>query len=164
MQLQSYLSPEVSNIRYSFVGYDPRDFALVVFGGAGPLAANAVGKLLGAWPVIVPCSPGILCAHGDATTRLSHELSSSYIQLLSQTTSETLQAQFKPLEEDCKRIMRESLATDSGIPLKTSYEIDLRYKGQVCIPPHKILGLINRFVGNHPDHRIDRTSTSREHG
>ena len=49
-------------------GFDPRDFALVAFGGAGPLHANALGKLTGAWPVIVPPSPGVLCALGDATT------------------------------------------------------------------------------------------------
>ncbi len=39
-------------------GFDPRDFALVAFGGAGPLHANAMGVLTGAWPVIVPPSPG----------------------------------------------------------------------------------------------------------
>src|SRR5580700_1503904 len=35
-------------------GYDPRGFALVAFGGAGPLHANALGALLGCWPVIIP--------------------------------------------------------------------------------------------------------------
>ena len=39
-------------------GYDPREFALVAFGGAGPLHANALGRLLGSWPVIIPPSPG----------------------------------------------------------------------------------------------------------
>jgi N-methylhydantoinase A len=39
-------------------GYDPRDFALVGFGGAGPLHANALGILTEAWPVIVPPGPG----------------------------------------------------------------------------------------------------------
>ena len=51
-------------------GYDPRDFALVGFGGAGPLHANALGVLSGAWPVIVPPGPGVLCAYGDATTQI----------------------------------------------------------------------------------------------
>ena len=51
-------------------GYDPRDFALIAFGGAGPLHANAIGKLTQSWPVIIPPSPGVLCAYGDATTRL----------------------------------------------------------------------------------------------
>ncbi len=54
-------------------GFDPRDFALVAFGGAGPLHANAMGVLTGAWPVIVPPSPGVLCALGDATTSLRDE-------------------------------------------------------------------------------------------
>ncbi|THC89051.1 hypothetical protein EYZ11_011500 [Aspergillus tanneri] len=72
-------------------GYDPKDFALVAFGGAGPLHANAVGKLLDAWPVIVPPSPGTLCALGDATTRLSHSQSSSFICLLSSTTPQEAQ-------------------------------------------------------------------------
>ena len=50
-------------------GYDPRDFSLVGFGGAGPLHANALGILTGSWPVIIPPGPGVLCAYGDATTR-----------------------------------------------------------------------------------------------
>ena len=54
-------------------GYDPRDFALIAFGGAGPLHANALGRLTGAWPVIIPPAPGVLCAYGDATTRLRDE-------------------------------------------------------------------------------------------
>ena len=55
-------------------GYDPRDFSLVAFGGAGPLHANSLGKLLGAFPVIIPPSPGVLCAFGDAMTHLRHEV------------------------------------------------------------------------------------------
>jgi N-methylhydantoinase A len=35
-------------------GFDPRDFALIGFGGAGPLHANALGKLMNSWPVIIP--------------------------------------------------------------------------------------------------------------
>ena len=54
-------------------GYDPRDFALIAFGGAGPLHANALGRLTGAWPVIIPPSPGVLCALGDATTSARDE-------------------------------------------------------------------------------------------
>ena len=43
-------------------GYDPRDFAMVAFGGAGPMHANAVAALMGSFPVIVPPGPGLLCA------------------------------------------------------------------------------------------------------
>ena len=56
-------------------GYDPREFSLVAFGGAGPLHANSLGKLLGAYPVIIPPSPGLMCALGDATTTKLAKLS-----------------------------------------------------------------------------------------
>ena len=46
-------------------GFDPRDFALVAFGGAGPLHANALGRLTGSWPVIIPPSPA--CSAPTAT-------------------------------------------------------------------------------------------------
>ena len=51
-------------------GFDPRDFALVGFGGAGPLHANALGMLSNSFPVIIPPGPGVLCAYGDATTQV----------------------------------------------------------------------------------------------
>ena len=39
-------------------GYDPREFALMGFGGAGPLHVNAVARLMGSWPAVSPVSPG----------------------------------------------------------------------------------------------------------
>ena len=61
-------------------GYDPRDFALIGFGGAGPLHANALGRLMNSWPVIIPPGPGVLCAYGDATTRVRDEASRTFIK------------------------------------------------------------------------------------
>lgn len=54
-------------------GHDPRDFALFVFGGAGPLHANDVARELGIGKVIVPPSPGILCAEGALNASLRTE-------------------------------------------------------------------------------------------
>lgn len=48
-------------------GLDPRQFALVAFGGAGPLHANALASLLGCYPVVIPPSPGVLSAYGFQT-------------------------------------------------------------------------------------------------
>ncbi len=45
-------------------GHDPRDFALVAFGGAGPLHGCALADLLGITRVLVPPAPGVLCAEG----------------------------------------------------------------------------------------------------
>jgi 5-oxoprolinase (ATP-hydrolysing) len=111
-------------------GYDPRDFAFVAFGGAGPMHANAVGKLLGAWPVIIPPSPGVLCAQGDATTKLSHDTSESFIRLLSTTSIEEVLPRFRELEKNGVNFMHESIPGRHDYPLCTVFQADLRYKGQ----------------------------------
>lgn len=115
-------------------GHNPADFALVAFGGAGPMCANAVGKLLGAWPVIVPAAPGILCAQGDATTKMSHELSASFIQLLNATTMETIRSEFTTLKERCEAIMKEAL-DETNPSLDVTYTAALRYRGQALELP-----------------------------
>ena len=62
-------------------GHDPREFALVAFGGAGPLHANAVAELMGSFPVIVPPSPGLLCALGDLVADFRNEFARTLIRL-----------------------------------------------------------------------------------
>jgi N-methylhydantoinase A len=64
-------------------GHDPREFALVAYGGAGPLHANALAKLMGSFPVIVPPAPGLLCAIGDLVADFRDEFAQTYIRLLS---------------------------------------------------------------------------------
>ncbi len=66
-------------------GHDPRDYALIAFGGAGPLHANALSRLLGSWPCIIPPGPGVLCALGDATTALRDESARTFIRKFSET-------------------------------------------------------------------------------
>jgi N-methylhydantoinase A len=109
-------------------GYDPRDFALVGFGGAGPLHANALGILTEAWPVIVPPGPGVLCAYGDATTRVQDEAARTYITMASDLTTDKLADDLLTL----KARASESLIED-GIDedrLEVTYQADLRYAGQ----------------------------------
>ncbi|MEM1190391.1 MAG: hydantoinase/oxoprolinase family protein [Pseudomonadota bacterium] len=109
-------------------GYDPRDFALVGFGGAGPLHANALGILTDAWPVIVPPGPGVLCAYGDATTQVQDEAARTYLTMAEDLAEETLQTDLHALRDRA----RESLLAD-GIAIEdqqVSYQADLRYAGQ----------------------------------
>src|SRR3954452_8745443 len=63
-------------------GHDPRDFALVAYRGAGPLHANALAKLMGSFPVLVPPAPGLLCAIGDLVADFRDEFARTYIHLL----------------------------------------------------------------------------------
>ena len=67
-------------------GHDPREFALVAFGGAGPLHANAVAELMGSFPVIVPPSPGLLCALGDLVADFRNEFAQTLIRLTAEAT------------------------------------------------------------------------------
>ena len=109
-------------------GYDPRDFALVGFGGAGPLHANALGILTDAWPVIIPPGPGVLCAYGDATTQVQDEAARTYLTMASDLTDKQLAADLHEL----KARAGEALLTDN-IPAsehEITYQADLRYAGQ----------------------------------
>jgi len=104
-------------------GYDPRDFALVAFGGAGPLHANALGRLTGSWPVIIPPSPGVLCAYGDATTSLRDEAARTYIRRFSQLTDTELKQLLTELAETATRTLDSAVA-------EVVYQVDVRYHGQ----------------------------------
>ena len=63
-------------------GLDPRDFALVAFGGAGPMHGNAIGKLAGCYPVIVPPTPGVLSALGFLYSDVKNEFAKTFIRNL----------------------------------------------------------------------------------
>ena len=56
-------------------GHDPRDFALVMFGGAGPLHGAAIMREVGVRTMLIPPHPGVLCALGCAIADVRHDLS-----------------------------------------------------------------------------------------
>ena len=134
-------------------GYDPRDFALMAFGGAGPLHGNAMGTLMGSWPVIIPPSPGVLCAYGDATTRLRVDAQRSFNQLVTQTTDAEVGA---VLDEIAAQVTRELEAEGvAAAAQELRFEIDVRYAGQAFEVPLTVsrgggIGeLVQRFDAEH---------------
>ncbi|MEH6714935.1 hydantoinase/oxoprolinase family protein [Parasphingorhabdus flavimaris] len=135
-------------------GYDPRDFALMGFGGAGPLHANAMGKLMNSWPVIIPPSPGVLCAYGDATTRQRVETQRSFNKMVQNTSDEELTAYLDSLGAQVKQELEAEDVAPGDIELL--YEIDIRYAGQAFEIPLSvepaglsIASLITRFDTEH---------------
>ena len=62
-------------------GYDPRDFVLMAFGGAGPLHAAYIAEELGIRRILIPPRPGILCALGLLVTDLRSDFSQSLLCL-----------------------------------------------------------------------------------
>jgi N-methylhydantoinase A len=119
-------------------GYDPRDFVLVAFGGAGPLHANALARELGIPTVLVPPSPGIASAVGMLATDIRHEFVATRRLRLDGLAPATLEALFADfVAEGEERLERD------GVPLadrRMLRSADLRYHGQsfelpVTVPP-----------------------------
>jgi N-methylhydantoinase A len=114
-------------------GYDPRDFALMGFGGAGPLHANAVAKLMGSWPMISPVSPGVLCALGDATTTMRAETARSLSKRRSQVSeAEVLGLLREMAAQTGAELVRDGVAQSD---ITHVFEIDVRYHGQAFEVP-----------------------------
>ncbi|MDJ0642184.1 MAG: hydantoinase/oxoprolinase family protein [Erythrobacter sp.] len=138
-------------------GYDPREFAVMGFGGAGPLHVNAVARLMGSWPAVSPVSPGVLCALGDATTQMRTETARSFSRLAKDTSVGDLTA---VLEEMAEQTRGELLA--DGVPeaqITSRFEVDIRYAGQAFEVPltidqtvldaDGIGGILKRFDDEH---------------
>lgn len=109
-------------------GYDPRDFALIGFGGAGPLHANALARLVNSWPVIIPPGPGVLCAYGDATTRLRNEASRTWVEKFDNIERAEIESMLLELQIQAAEALK-----NEGVPASDQecvYQIDMRYSGQ----------------------------------
>lgn len=138
-------------------GYDPRHFALMGFGGAGPLHVNAVARLMGSWPAVSPVSPGVLCALGDATTRMRTETARSYSKMAAQTQAADLSTILAEMETQLRKELAAEGVSDSDIEME--FEVDVRYSGQAFEVPLTITmnvlkqdgveGLLARFDAEH---------------
>jgi len=109
-------------------GFDPRRFTLVAFGGAGPLLASALATELGIANVLVPPSPGLLCAHGLLVADMRADFSITRIGGLEETGASGLNAGFAEL-----RNRAEAWFEQEAIPVtgrRIDHAVDMRYRGQ----------------------------------
>jgi N-methylhydantoinase A len=138
-------------------GHDPREFALVAYGGAGPLHANALAKLMGSFPVIVPPAPGLLCAIGDLVADFRDEFAQTYIRLLVDASGGQVADILDELGARAKAWLEgEGIA---AVDQRISYAADMRYHRQgyeipVALEPKEVRGngltdLEERFNGLH---------------
>lgn len=117
-------------------GYDPRHFAVMGFGGAGPLHVNAISRLMGAWPAVSPVSPGVLCALGDATTRMRTETARSFSRRFDETDEAQVNAQLAEMAAQVTaELTAEGIAPDD---VTVQFELDVRYEGQAFEVPLSI--------------------------
>ena len=109
-------------------GHDPRDYALIAFGGAGPLHANALSRLLGSWPSIIPPGPGVLCALGDATTAVRDESARTFIRKFSDTSAGEVYKILSALADDAAGALEREKVPRAQ--MRIGYQVDVRYHGQ----------------------------------
>lgn len=109
-------------------GIDPRTFALVAYGGAGPMHAAEIARLLGIRKVIVPQSAGAFSAWGMLQSDLIHDLAETLLSPLEKLDWASLRQRFAPMEEALKaRLLGEGVGAAA---ISFEHAIDVRYTGQ----------------------------------
>lgn len=109
-------------------GYDPREFALVVFGGAGPLHGAELARELSIPTVLVPPSPGIWSALGCLQVDIRHDLSVMLLGSAGEIDPDEVERQFAELEAQGRELLQAEGVSESGMTLERS--LDMRYLGQ----------------------------------
>lgn len=134
-------------------GVDPRDFTLVAFGGAGPMAAVFLAEELDIREVLIPRFPGTFSAWGMLQTDLRHDLTLSFFRPAATVTPEELESLFAELEtEGREAVEQEGISGDRVSFLRSA---DMRYSGQeytinIALPAElDIAALSARFHDTH---------------
>lgn len=109
-------------------GYDPRNFYLMAFGGAGPLHAGALISMLGMKGCVIPQTPGVLSAYGLLNANIEVELAENFLQRVEDIDSRVFAAAFARVRERCLSTLQKDGISTRRIGVR--YSADLRYAGQ----------------------------------
>ncbi|MGE0140563.1 MAG: hydantoinase/oxoprolinase family protein, partial [Ilumatobacteraceae bacterium] len=135
-------------------GHDPRDFALIAFGGAGPLHAVDLARELGIPEVVVPAHPGVTSAVGCLLVDIRHDVGAMFIRDVESADPYEVESMFLELES----ASRASLLEDRVEPERISLQrfVEMRYRGQsrslpvaVDGPVRVLDGLVAKFHAQH---------------
>jgi N-methylhydantoinase A len=138
-------------------GYDPREFALIGFGGAGPVHANRLAAEIGIPETVIPMSPGITCAMGLLVTDLRHDYSATVLKRADAVTPGLFEDVCRRLEGFGRAALKRDGVPASGINFLR--QADMRYVGQsyeltVNLPgghvtPARLKAAVQAFHGAH---------------
>ena len=126
-------------------GYDPRDFTLIPYGGAGPLHAVALAKELRIPKVLVPPIPGILSALGMLISDIRHDFVLTRIIPVSKAVPDVLEPVFQDLRQKAFDMLRREGVEQKDATLLhyvdvryvgQSFEIRVKFKGEACTAEH----------------------------
>ncbi|MEH6949045.1 hydantoinase/oxoprolinase family protein [Bacillus sp. JJ634] len=136
-------------------GYDPRDFALVAFGGAGPLHGAQLAKDMDIPTIIVPPHPGVAAAMGCLLVDVRHDISKTYVKNIHHVSLEELENEFSGMEQEAEKLLEEEgVGSDQSTLMRY---VDMRYKGQwrsLAIPvSDKLQSLDSVLEAFHQEHQ-----------
>ncbi|MFD0051470.1 hydantoinase/oxoprolinase family protein [Actinomycetes bacterium NPDC127524] len=110
-------------------GFDPREFSLLAFGGGGPVTANFLAEEIQAQSVLVPPSPGTLCALGALTADFTYDAVLSLQKKFTDLTMDTLVREYTQLTDQAQEWLAKQQV--NGLEGSTlHYSVDARYAGQ----------------------------------
>ena len=109
-------------------GYDPREFALVCFGGNGPLHGVELAEELAIPEVVVPFAPGVNCAYGLLMADFRHDYVRTFVKKLAEAPPGEIRGLYEEMETIGRERMKE--AEISGRDVVIHRSLDMRYCGQ----------------------------------
>ena len=109
-------------------GHDPRDFAMIAYGGAGPLHAADIARELGIRTVIIPKQPGHFCAYGMLYADLKYDVVQTMAVGLEQLDPDSAEKQFLNLEARGRASLSEIKVNLTAVSVARF--ADMRYRGQ----------------------------------
>lgn len=109
-------------------GYDPRTFALIALGGAGPVHAGALARMLGIPRVIVPFAPGVLSAFGLLVSDIEQDLSVAFRRPARELAAAELETAFAEADRQRQDLMRREAG--AGLEVVVRRYAEMRYIGQ----------------------------------
>ena len=107
-------------------GHDPRDLALIVSGGAGPLLAASLGRELNVKRTIIPTHPGIFSAWGMLAARPRADIRRTVLKTVCEPEMNSISQLFAELEQEARAYFTETSANQ----LKFHHRAEMRYRGQ----------------------------------
>jgi N-methylhydantoinase A len=110
-------------------GHDPRDFAFVAFGGAGPVHGAALMQEVGIGAMLVPPYPGVLCAMGCASANVRYDYSRTIERLITEIEPGAIDRIMREQRAEGEEHIRASKAPVAG--LAATHAIDMAYLGQI---------------------------------
>ena len=109
-------------------GYDPREFVLVVAGGAGPIHAAAIARELDIPLILIPRESSVFCAAGMLISDLKHDYVRTYAADVDRVDTDQVTALFAEMAETAGNTLVSEAVSDELVEIK--YSADLRYIGQ----------------------------------